>query len=146
MDASTRISGFCEENELDPQRSMLISLSLEEMLISIKNHVFPQDDTQSISIRILIIPDPDPEKTDSIILRIRCSGTPFNPIAYYEQQKSQAVPDPMLMPEDDGLDLDSLDDLLSGLDDSLGIAMIVQAAPAVDYKTTFGVNNLTIIL
>ena len=36
--------------------------------------------------------------------------------------------------------------LLAGLDDSLGIGMIVAAAPVVDYKTTFGVNNLTIIL
>ena len=41
---------------------------------------------------------------------------------------------------------EALDDLLLGLEDSLGIAMIVAAAPAVDYKTTFGVNNLTIIL
>ena len=39
-----------------------------------------------------------------------------------------------------------LDGLLEGLDDSLGIAMIVAAAPVVDYKTTFGVNNLTILL
>ena len=33
-----------------------------------------------------------------------------------------------------------------GFIDSLGIAMIVAAAPVVDYKTTFGVNNLTILL
>ena len=35
---------------------------------------------------------------------------------------------------------------MDSLDDSLGIAMIVAAAPAVDYQTTFGVNNLTITL
>ena len=37
-------------------------------------------------------------------------------------------------------------DLLDSLDDSLGIAMIAAAASSVDCKTTFGVNNLTIIL
>lgn len=137
MNASLLISGFCEENELDPNRSMLISLSLEEMLLSIKDHSFPEDETQSISIRILIFPNKAGEEP-SIILRIRCSGQPFNPIDYYEQRKAQTDQQP-----DDALDLMENLDIL---DDSLGIAMIVAAAPVVDYKTTFGVNNLTIIL
>ena len=132
MDASQRISAFCDENELDPQRSMLISLSLEEMLVSIKDHSFPDDETQDISIRILITPGETPE-TPGTVLRIRCSGIPFNPIDYYERHRQEAH------------GADDLE-LLDSLDDSLGIAMIVAAAPVVDYKTTFGVNNLTIIL
>ena len=115
---------------------MLIYLSLEEMLVSIKEHCFPEDETQTISIRILLTPGQTPEKPD-IILRIRSGGTPFNPIDYYERHRTETVSTG---------ELDELDGLLEGLDDSLGIAMIVAAAPVVDYKTTFDVNNLTILL
>lgn len=133
LDASQRISAFCDENELDPQRSMLISLSLEEMLVSIKDHSFPADETQDISIRILITPGETPEAPGTI-LRIRCSGIPFNPIDYYERRRQDAAG------TGDALEL------LDSLDDSLGIAMISASASLVDYKTTFGVNNLTIVL
>lgn len=129
LEASQRISAFCEENALDPKRSMLISLSLEEMLVSIKEHSFPGEEDQDISIRILIVPG----DRETIVLRIRCSGAPFNPIDYYERRRQSAA-------GSGGLDL------LDSLDDSLGIAMIAAAASSVDYKTTFGVNNLTITL
>ena len=149
MNASLRISIFCEENELPPDKSMLISLSLEEMLLSIKDHCFPEDEEQDINVRILVASG-DVSKA-SIVLRIRCGGAPFNPIDYYERQKTAAAGKPA---EDNDLagllagldDAEGMGDLLTGLDDSLGIAMIVASAPVVDYKTTFGVNNLTIIL
>ena len=133
-DASARISSFCEENALAAQQSMMISLSLEEMLVSIQEHCFPDDPSQSINVRILIAPE-DANGERPVILRIRCSGSPFNPIDYYERRKAEAADR-----------IDDLDALLEGLDDSLGIAMIVSAAHTVDYKTTFGVNNLTVIL
>ena len=136
LDASRRISAFCEENQLDPERSMLISLSLEEMLMSIKEHCFPENEDQTFSIRILLMPGQTPDRPD-IVLRIRCGGVPFNPIDYYERHRAETV---------SAGEMDELDGLLEGLDDSLGIAMIVAAAPVVDYKTTFGVNNLTILL
>ena len=136
LDASQRISAFCEEKKLDAERSMLISLSLEEMLVSIKEHCFPEDERQTFSIRILLTPGETPDRPD-IILRIRCGGVPFNPIEYYERHQAETAA---------AGELDELDGLLEGLDDSLGIAMIVAAAPVVDYKTTFGVNNLTILL
>ena len=81
-------------------------------------------------------PGEAPDRPD-IILRIRCGGVPFNPIEYYERHQAETAA---------AGELDELDGLLEGLDDSLGIAMIVAAAPVVDYKTTFGVNNLTILL
>lgn len=133
MDASQRISAFCEENALEAQRSMMISLALEEMLMSIQEHCFADDETQSINIRILIAPE-EADGARPVILRIRCSGSAFNPIAYYEQRRAEAL----------GSE-DALDGLLDGLDDSLGIAMIVSSARDVDYKTTFGINNLTIL-
>ncbi len=122
MNASTRISDFCEQNELDPRRTMLISLALEEMLLSICSHCFHGSETQEINVRLLILPDDDDMV---IVLRIRCAGEAFNPIAYYEANRKEN-------PEE--------------FDDSIGIRMIVGVAQAVDYKTTFGVNNLTIIL
>lgn len=133
LEASRRISAFCEENALDPKRSMLISLSLEEMLVSIKEHSFPREEDQDISIRIFLLPGGTPEDRETIVLRIRCSGVPFNPIDYYERRRQSAA-------GSGGLDL------LDSLDDSLGIAMIAAAASSVDYKTTFGVNNLTVVL
>lgn len=135
LDASQRISAFCEQQQLDPERSVLISLSIEEMLVSIKEHCFAEDETQTFSIRILLTPGKEAGRPD-IILRIRCGGAPFNPIDYYERHQKQAA---------DG-NMDALEGMLEGLDDSLGIAMIVAAAPEVEYKTTFGVNNLTIFL
>lgn len=144
MNASLRISAFCEENQLPPDKSMLISLSLEEMLLSIKDHCFPEDEEQTIDVRILIAPGDVSEAP--IVLRIRCSGEPFNPIEYYERCQTESAFQLDLAAPEDLDDPEELDSLLAGLDDSLGIGMIVAAAPVVDYKTTFGVNNLTIIL
>ena len=114
---------------------MLISLSLEETLLSIRERSFPEDPSQTIDVRILIVPAQEADSKGSIILRIRCSGAPFNPISYYQQRQQDA----------DQTD-DDLDSLLNSLDDSLGIAMIVSSASQVDYKTTFGVNNLTTLI
>lgn len=124
VEASSRISEFCEHNELDARRSMLISLALEEMLISIRDHCFQGSDSQEMNVRILIVPDTAGGES-VIVLRIRCSGTPFNPVAYYESRRREN-PDEF--------------------DDSVGIRMIVKSAHSVDYKSTFGINNLTIIL
>lgn len=138
LDASRRVSAFCEENDLKPEQSMLLSLSLEEMLMSIKTHCFPSDERETFSIRILVVPHGASMRPDTLILRIRCGGSPFNPIHYYQQHKARNTCRD---------ELDELDGLLDGLDDSLGIAMIVEAKTAeVTYQTTFGVNNLTIIL
>ena len=49
----------------------------------------------------------------------------FNPIDYYEK-----------LQEDDPL----------AMGDALGIAMIIKAADAIHYKTTFGINNLTVMI
>ena len=140
MDASQRISAFCEEKELPPDKTMLISLSLEEMLISIKDHCFPEDE-ETINVRILI--GPGDVASASIVLRIRCSGAPFNPIDYYEKHRAEAVAQQDLNKIDE---VGEMERLLEDLDDSLGIGMILACAPSVDYKTTFGVNNLTIII
>ncbi|MCI8478563.1 MAG: hypothetical protein HFE97_09525 [Oscillospiraceae bacterium] len=125
VQASTRISDFCDQNHLDARQSMLISLALEEMLISIRDHCFASGPTQEMNVRILILSSDQTAGDETIVLRIRCSGTPFNPIDYYKTNRREN-PDEF--------------------DDSVGIQMIVKSALSVDYKSTFGVNNLTILL
>lgn len=119
------ISEFCEENELSPKRAMMISLSLEEMLNSILTHSLSSHQGLTMNVRILLF-------DGGVILRIRNAGEQFNPLRYYEEKK-------------ENLEGDGLDAMLE-LEDSLGIKMIVDTAEAIDYRRTFGVNNLTVIL
>ena len=58
-------------------------------------------------------------------MRIRNGGKLFNPINYYEKLSEE---DPLAM------------------GDALGISMIINAADAIHYKSTFGINNLTVII
>ncbi len=77
MDASQKISEFCEVNELDEKRSMLISLSIEELLLSIKDNALGDDETESMDVR-LFVTDKD------VIMRIRNGGREFDPIRFFE--------------------------------------------------------------
>ena len=95
---------------------------MEEMMMSIKDHCFDENSDESMDVRILII-----KKFNDvmIVLRIRNGGKLFNPLDYYEKLQGD---DPLAM------------------GDALGIAMIIKAADAIYYKTTFGINNLTVII
>ncbi len=110
-----KIENFCTKNILNRTTTLLIKLSIEEIMILIKDNCV----TESIDVRILIL------REDKIILRVRYGGKLFNPVAYYESKQET---DPL------------------ALGDALGIAMILNAAVSVNYKHTFGVNNLTVIL
>lgn len=120
VECAEKITEFCERNGLAPRRSMAISLSLEEMLTSICQHSLGSR-ALKMSVRILIL-------RDVAVLRIRNQGAEFNPIRYCEQKRAE------------------VGGALDQLDDSMGIQMIVKLADVVDYRRTFGVNNLTIIL
>ena len=122
VESVDKIAAFCKRNELTKKEIMLVRLSMEEMLLSISEHCFPPDAGETIDVRILVVKQVDDVM---IILRIRNGGTLFNPIEYYEQQLER---DP------------------DQLGDSLGIGMIVKAADAIHYKSTFGINNLTVII
>ena len=123
VDSVKKISAFCEKNKLTDKETMLVKLSMEEMMMSIKDHCFNANADKTMDVRILIIQKDDNKVT--IVLRIRNGGKLFNPIDYYEKQK-----------EDDPL----------AMGDALGIAMIIKAADEIHYKTTFGINNLTVII
>ena len=66
-----------------------------------------------------------------IVMRIRYNGKKFNPIDYYESKKKSGD--------------NTLEDMLD-LDDSMGIKMIIDVCEVVDYRTTFGLNNLMMLL
>jgi len=116
-DASTKVTDFCEANELSPKQIMLISMSIEEILGLIiihsanKTHDF-------VAVRIII-------SYSTIILRMRNIGEKFNPIEYYWANIS--------------------DDIEKSID-IIGIKYILDTAEIVDYRETFGINNLVIIL
>ncbi len=118
-----KIATFCKQNELSKKEIMLVRLSMEEMMMSIKDHCFPQNANETMDVRILIIKN---QNDLMIVLRIRNGGKLFNPLDYYQQVED----------EEDFLDMG----------DALGISMITKAADAIHYKTTFGINNLTVII
>ncbi len=122
IDSLDAVDDFSEKNSLSPKDTMLIRLSLEEMLLSIKQHVFPNKEDATIDVRLLFI---NRLSGQMIVIRIRNEGALFNPIDYYDRMTDE---DPL------------------SLGDALGIAMIAKAADVVHYKSTFGINNLTVII
>lgn len=68
---SKHISGFCEENEFSPKKSMAISLAIEEILIIISQKSLMGEGT--MDLRVL-------ENGDDAIVRVRSGGARYNPI------------------------------------------------------------------
>ena len=122
IDSVEKIAAFCKQNELTKKEIMLVRLSMEEMMMSIMEHCFEPNSAETMDVRILLV-----KKFDDlmIVLRIRNGGKLFNPIKYHENQVEE---DPLAM------------------GDAMGIEMIIKAADVIHYKTTFGVNNLTVII
>ncbi|MBR4904352.1 MAG: hypothetical protein IKZ53_06750 [Selenomonadaceae bacterium] len=124
IESVNNIADFCEKNNLTDKETMLVNLSMEEMMISITEHCFKEKPNETMDIRIFIVRNEDDL---IIVLRIRNGGKLFNPIAYYEQ-------------------LEKKDPVEFAMSDALGISMIAKAADSVHYKSTFGINNLTVLI
>ena len=118
-----QLRAFCEKNDISAKRSMIITLSMDEMLHMAAQHSTRSGKHHIISIRVCVF-------KDILILRLRYVGKLFNPIEYYESKKT------------DSNDIDALLELA----DCMGMKMVTDTCDVVDYKTTFGINNLTIIL
>jgi hypothetical protein len=116
-DGAARVTDFCEENELSRKQTMLISMSIEEILGLIMTHSVDKL-YHCVAVRILIL-------DDTIIMRMRYIGEKFNPIDYYRSNIS--------------------DDIEKSVE-IIGIKYIVDTAKIVDYRETFGINNLIIEL
>ena len=115
MFASNQITEFCEENEIPMKKAMKISLTIEEILSVIINKCMEKEEA-FIDIRIMKL-------NDDVYLRIRNAGQIFDPLLYYEQNK-----------EDEAF-----------ADELLGLKIIIGACKKIDFRKTFGVNNLLII-
>jgi anti-sigma regulatory factor (Ser/Thr protein kinase) len=116
--AAANISGFCEENNISQKQTMHISLAIEEMLLMINEYSLKKNRSQYTDLRIMI------GREGLIIMRIRNSGKYFNPVEYYYENR----------------------DTEAGFDRTLGIGMILKMAREVEYRETFGVNNLIITI
>ncbi len=114
------VADFCKKNNLTVQETMLVRLAIEEMLIAIKDHAFGDNPTETMDIRIFV-------DTATIVLRIRTGGRLFNPLAYYKSMEEKNL-------------------MEFAMTDALGIAMINKVAREVHYQSTFGINNLTIVI
>ena len=113
---SQRVRAFCEERGIDPRRTFLSGLCLEEMAGNVVAHGFTKDKKQhSVDIRVT-------HKDDALILRIKDDCIPFNPEEAHEM-------------------LDSEDKA-----HSIGTRIVFGSATSVNYQHILGLNALTIKL
>jgi anti-sigma regulatory factor (Ser/Thr protein kinase) len=75
--SSAGITEFCDKNSLGAKLSMAISLSIEEMLVVIREHSLSGKDDAKMNVRVLI-------EENTVILRIRNAGPVFNPVDYVQ--------------------------------------------------------------
>lgn len=117
MFASNKITDFCESTGISAKKTMQVSLALEEMLTVIIQYCMGDKKGQFIDIRIL-------KMGEDVLLRIRNSGKIFDPVRFYEENK----------------------DCEAMADQVLGIKMITGTAKNIEFRETFGMNNLMIQL
>ncbi len=115
MFASQNITEFCESSGLAPKKTMQVSLAIEEMLTVIISYCMDGRKEQFIDIRIV-------KMGEDVLLRIRNSGKIFDPVRFYEENR----------------------DNLEMAEQVLGIQMIVGTAKQIEFRETFGTNNLLI--
>lgn len=119
MKHSNQIGEFCEDCRLSVKQSMTMSLAIEEILLLMVEHVFPDQPSESIDVKVFV-------REDKITMRFRCAGKRFNPIAYYRSKVERS------------------DETETGGGDGLGLQLIVNIARSVDYSTNLGLNNIII--
>lgn len=119
VESSVKIQEFCQQCSLSPKQTMMVSLSIEEILMLMCQHVFQKKERDSVDVKVYV-------RSDVILMRFRFGGRKFNPIAYYEKVLAGESAD-----ED-------------AIADSLGLRLITGAARDVAYTTALGVNNMII--
>lgn len=115
MFASNKITDFCESSGIAVKKTMQVSLAIEEMLTVIITYCMDDKKEQFIDIRIMKI-------GEDVLLRIRNAGKIFDPLRFYEENR----------------DNEELADRV------LGIKMIAGTAKSIEFRETFGMNNLLI--
>lgn len=118
LESSDKISGFCQQIKLDAQKTMVISLSIEEILILIGKYGLNHKEKEFIDIRIV-------QNKESIIMRFRCGGSFFNPIDFYKKAVEKNAPE---------------------IEECLGIKILLKLVTSMDYTTNLGLNNIIICI
>ncbi len=118
VEASEKMEEFCMENDVDIKLAMTLPLALEELIVVMNEHCMVGKGSMT-DVRILM-------SKGKVLMRIRCGGRLFDPIAWYK----------------DKLETMTSEELLE--DDSLGIRMIVKKSEFVNFSCTFGVNNVIV--
>ena len=121
VEASRKMTEFCNEHNVDSKYKSFLSMALEELLIIIDEQCLKETAQDYIDVRIYM-------DEDGLILRARYGGIKFDPMAWYIDKCNTM----------------SYEDML--LDDALGMKMIVGKSTDIYYQNTFGTNNLVVVL
>ena len=111
MTISSGIYKFGNNRSISKETLNILSLCIEEMAGNVVQHAFKPGEKRWLDLTIV-------NKPDTVIVRIRDNGAPFDPLAY----------------------------LSSGEGKGYGILMIHKLAESFDYRRNMGLNNLIIHL
>ena len=111
MMISNGIYKFGKNRNLSKDTLNMLSLCIEEMAGNVVQHAFKPGEKRWLDLTIV-------DKTDTVIVRIRDNGAPFDPLAH----------------------------LSNGGEQGFGIRMIHKLAESFDYRRSMGLNNLIIHL
>ena len=114
------MADFCRKNEVKKSLARFLPMALEELLVIVNDNCLKGRGLQYIDVRILF-------DEEGILMRIRCGGKIFNPVAWYEKRSSTMTQEELLM------------------DDLLGMKMVIAKAKSVQFQNTFGVNNIIVV-
>ena len=106
--ASQEMEEFCRENNVKKSLSRFLPMALEELLVIVNEHCLRGRGVQYVDVRILF-------DEDGLLMRIRCDGKIFNPVAWYEKRSSTMTQEELLM------------------DDLLGMKMVIAKAKSVHF-------------
>jgi Na+-driven multidrug efflux pump/anti-sigma regulatory factor (Ser/Thr protein kinase) len=137
------VAQFCKQRQLGGRTSMVTQLALEEMLSVIGEHALAGAPKGMMNVRVLTL-------GSEVIVRIRNGGVRFNPIQYVERSMRELAEVPEGRADaSERVPMESMGTPAKPIDVPLGLMgaiMILKLAEVVDYRPTFGVNNLMIII
>lgn len=113
MKISEGINKFGKGRNISEKLLMELSLCIEEMGGNVIQHAFKPGAKQWFDMLIL-------DKEDSLVVRVRDNGAPFDPTKYWEEEQNDEL--------------------------RYGIRMIQGMASRMEYRRTIGLNNLIIVL
>lgn len=114
---SKQVEEFCKKNNVEPSKSMMCALCLEEMAGNVVEHGFTKGKRTNYSIEIFVACE-----KDELLLRIRDDAPSFDP---HTKLATQNPDDPCK---------------------NMGIRLVNKIAKEMNYQSYFGMNVLTINL